>query len=97
MCVCIQDIQRILDEEKQDKEAGGWKQVSKTDLSETWRKSDETHSVQLVKVSEYLLVNTILFVLRKINDNLRGGDERMFMLLGMLLLAHTKDRVTPYE
>ena len=45
------DIQRLLDEEQGNQKEAGWKQISKAELTETWRKSEETQTVHLVKVT----------------------------------------------
>ena len=49
------DIQRLLEEEESSSKEAGWKSVSKSDLVETWSKSEENQSVHLVKVCEISL------------------------------------------
>jgi hypothetical protein len=44
------DIDKLLEEERNTSKDSGWKAVSKSDLVETWSKSEENQSVHLVKV-----------------------------------------------
>ena len=44
------DIQKLLEEESDTSKESGWKAISKSDLVETWSKSEENQSVHLIKV-----------------------------------------------
>ena len=46
------DIQKLLEEERDTSKESGWKATSKSDLVETWSKSEENESVHLVKVRD---------------------------------------------
>ena len=48
----IIDIQKLLEEERNTSKESGWKSTSKSDLVETWSKSEENESVHLVKVRD---------------------------------------------
>ena len=51
----IADIQKLLEEERNTSKESGWKATSKSDLVETWSKSEENQSVHLVKVRFQLI------------------------------------------
>jgi hypothetical protein len=56
----IVDIDKLLEEERNTSKDSGWKAVSKSDLVETWSKSEENQSVHLVKVRFRLLWDKII-------------------------------------
>ena len=46
------DVQRLLEEEREDSAESGWKVMNKSELAETWRKAESTQNVHLIKVSK---------------------------------------------
>ena len=44
------DLQRVLEEEKNCSEAGGWDLVKRTELHEIWKKCEDSTPVHLIKV-----------------------------------------------